>query len=135
MAGGNAIITTYSDVLGNSYQWPLSFRNDALLATPQRIGDEGKVNWFGYNIINPAANAYDVFVKFWDINVSPTVGTDTPVWTLQVAQAGSIVIYGADMIFQFNQSMWWAVVRESADNGTTAPGTGIIAQAFYRQYV
>ncbi len=65
------------------------------------------------------AAAYTVFLKFYNKATSPTVGTDTPVWTVPIpAGAG----YSKTFYFgkTFTTGISFAITKLQADNDTTA---------------
>lgn len=89
----------------------------------------GPVNFFGFNIYNP--NGYDVFVKCYD-SVAPTVGTTEPVLTFHVPTMGSIFEVGTNLIYRFATTMSIAVVQEYQYAGTSAVGSGVLTQIYWK---
>lgn len=67
--------------------------------------------------------AYDVFLKLYDKTSAPTVGTDTPIWTIPIKS-------GAGYSNQFNlgkgfaTGIAYAITKLQADSDTTAVAAG-----------
>jgi hypothetical protein len=67
--------------------------------------------------------AYTVFVKFYNKASSPTVGTDTPVWTVPIAAGGG---YSKSFVRgkAFSTGISYAITKLQADSDTTAVAAG-----------
>ncbi len=89
------------------------------------------LNFYGYNIINPNASD-DVFVKLYDTPDVPVVGTDIPVWVIQVPKGGSVVLIGAEVIRNFENGLWLAAVTGYQDSDNTAPANDLLAFVHYK---
>lgn len=80
------------------------------------VGNIGEID-----IYNPAA--YAVFLKFYNKASAPTVGTDTPVWTIPVAAGG-----GYSKSFprgkSFSTGIAYAITKLQADTDTTVVVAG-----------
>lgn len=78
-------------------------------------------NVFEIDVYNVAA--YAVFLKLYNKASSPTVGTDTPVWTIPIA-AGS----GFSRVFplgrNFGTGIAYAITKLQADSDTTVVAAG-----------
>lgn len=72
--------------------------------------------------------AYDVFVKFYNKASAPTVGTDTPVWTLPL-KAGTG--YSREFVVgrPFTTGVSYAITKLQADSDTTAVAAGDVTGA------
>lgn len=72
---------------------------------------------YSVDVFNVAA--YDVFLKFYNKASAPTVGTDTPVWTIPI-KAGA----GYSNVFMlgkaFSTGIAYAITKLQADSDTTA---------------
>src|SRR6516165_8021255 len=66
---------------------------------------------------------YAVFLKFYNKSSSPTVGTDTPVWTIPVSAGGG---YSTEFMRgkYFSTGIAYAITKLQADNDTTAVVAG-----------
>src|SRR6516165_6832824 len=66
---------------------------------------------------------YAVFLKFYNKASSPTVGTDTPVWTIPVSAGGG---YSTEFMRgkYFSTGIAYAITKLQADNDTTAVVAG-----------
>jgi len=83
-------------------------------------------NAFNIDLFNTAA--YTVFVKFYNKASAPTVGTDTPVWTLPIVQGTS---YSRTFPFgkSFSTGIAYAITKLQADSDTTAVVAGDVTGA------
>jgi hypothetical protein len=74
-------------------------------------------NIYRIHLFNLAA--YDVFLKLYDKASAPTVGTDTPVWTIPIKSGGSF-----SEVFNLGESfptgIAYAITKLLADSDTTA---------------
>jgi hypothetical protein len=78
-------------------------------------------NIYEIRLFNVAA--YDVFVKFYDKASAPTVGTDTPTWTIPLkAGTGFSDSYGNGD--SFANGIAYAITKLQADSDTTAVAAG-----------
>jgi hypothetical protein len=78
----------------------------------------GKV--FGWSISN--VNAAARFVKLYDLNVAPTVGTDVPKLTILVpgATTGGLAVHNIPAGLAFGKGISIAITTVAADNDATA---------------
>lgn len=85
---------------------------------------------YGWSITNQAAAA-SVTVKIYD-KVAPTVGTDTPKFSVTIPQ-NSMAVLGPPSQFavEFNTAIFVAATVEATDAGATVPGTAVNANFFY----
>lgn len=108
------------------------YRNISLLATGQLVkGSAGRIG--GYDIHNNAAAAR--FVKFYDKATAPTVGTDTPVMTVQVAAGGHVVLplSAVSEGIAFAAGIGIGATNLVADADTTAPSANdVVVNVWYR---
>lgn len=74
-------------------------------------------NIFEIDVYNVAA--YDVFLKLYNKASAPTVGTDTPVWTIPI-KAGTGFSRVFPMGRQFGTGISYAITKLQADSDTTA---------------
>jgi hypothetical protein len=75
----------------------------------------------GIELFNTAA--YSIFLKFYDKASAPTVGTDTPVWTIPIPAGGGYsktFPYGVP----FATGISYAITKLQADSDTTAIAVG-----------
>lgn len=63
--------------------------------------------------------AYDVFLKFYNKASAPTVGTDTPVWTIPL-KTGTGFSEHFHLGFDFSTGISYAITKLQADTDTTA---------------
>ena len=63
--------------------------------------------------------AYDVFLKFYNKASAPTVGTDTPVWTIPL-KTGTGFSEHFHLGFDFSTGISYAITKLQADSDTTA---------------
>jgi hypothetical protein len=73
-------------------------------------------NLVNIDLFNTAA--YDVFLKFYNKASAPTVGTDTPVWTVPI-KAGQGYARTFSMGKSFATGMAYAITKLQADSDTT----------------
>lgn len=73
-------------------------------------------NVYGWAFYNTAA--YDVFVKFYDKATAPTVGTDTPAFTVKV-KAGDKDLLVTSLGIPFKLGIAYAITKLIADSDTT----------------
>jgi hypothetical protein len=116
--------------VNDNLNYPEQFRDVNVLATPANVGGGFPATLYGYNIVN--INANTVFVKLYNSASSPTVGTATPVLTIQVPASGSVVLFSADQYAYFNLGLWVACVTSALDGSTLAPGSGVLVQIQYK---
>jgi len=122
----DAILTA----LGGPSTPPSSFRSLTVDETAAQAIKGSAGNIHGWNIYNP--NAYDVFVKFYDIAAaSVVVGTTAVVRTLQIPAQGSVVIEKDQPIQAFNTAISVAATKLYTDADTTAIATDILVQVMY----
>lgn len=111
------------------------YRNAALLATAVSVKASAG-NVYGIKIINP--NATKANVKLYNIAAaSVTVGTSAVLHTVPVpandgTNDGVTWITPDGIIMAFDTAIAIAAVTELADNGTTAPGSGLLVEIFYK---
>ena len=74
-------------------------------------------NIFSIRVFNVAA--YDVFLKLYNKASSPTVGTDTPVWTIPI-KAGTGFSEHFHLGYQLGTGISYAITKLQADSDTTA---------------
>jgi hypothetical protein len=101
-------------------------------ATPVQICSAGGVNVNGWNI--NCTNAAARYVKLYDTDVAPTVGTTTPSLTIQAPALGTITgnVNQDSLNVSFAKGLWIAITNLAADSDTTAPGAGdVIANIFF----
>jgi hypothetical protein len=105
-----------------------TYRNLSLVATGVSIkGSAGQV--YGWFIANNAASAR--FVKFYNKASAPTVGTDTPVSTLEIP-AGSAANVSFPQGIAFSLGIGIGATNLVADNDTTAPSSNdLVVNIFY----
>jgi len=104
---------------------PVKFRNAAVKIAPVLVSAVNR-SLLEFNILNP--NAVVCYIKFYDKAVSPTVGTDAPLYTLQIPATGSVVITGRDIIVNAGTELWVAATLNMADADATDVTTGLIVQ-------
>jgi len=78
-------------------------------------------NLVNVDLFNVAA--YDVFVKFYNKATSPTVGTDTPVWTIPL-KAGTGFSREFEQGKSFATGIGYAITKLIADSDTTNVAAG-----------
>lgn len=78
-------------------------------------------NLVNVDLFNMAA--YDVFVKFYNKGSAPTVGTDTPVWTVPI-KAGTGFSRDFTRGKSFATGIAYAITKLQADSDTTAVAAG-----------
>lgn len=78
-------------------------------------------NIYGIHVFNVAA--YDVFLKLYNKASAPTVGTDTPVWTIPV-KAGGGFSANFPVGTPFGLGIAYAITKLQADTDTTAVVAG-----------
>lgn len=129
MSGGSLrrVVPAYAKDRAN---YPLIYRFTGLAAAVLQPDAFKKHILFGWMFYNP--NSSDAFVKVYDENNAPTVGTTTPcLGPIQVPALGSVVLAGADMVYSFNNRMYFAAVTSYLDTGTVAPATGLAGHIWY----
>ncbi|MDE2105121.1 MAG: hypothetical protein KGL39_48280 [Patescibacteria group bacterium] len=100
------------------------------------IGNMPNTDLYGYNIVNTVASAR--YVKFyWGVpghfsssNDNPTVGTDTPLLTVQVPASGTATAQ-FNIPIGNNGSLFMATTTTAPDNGSTAVGAGDLIISIY----
>lgn len=112
------------------YAVPNIYRTNALLATALQVGNDA-ITVVGWTFENQTAGVN--YIKFYDAATVPTVGTAPVLFTVEIPANGTVFV-PAQAVGQFHTTtkMWMAATTESADSGTTAPGTAVIAQVMYR---
>jgi hypothetical protein len=93
----------------------------------------GPGNVYGWVFYNQAA--YDVFVKFYDKASAPTVGTDTPLFTVKVKR-GDTTNNGASEVemlpgIPFTAGIAYAITKLIADSDTTVVVANDITGALF----
>lgn len=78
-------------------------------------------NIFEIDVFNTAA--YSVFLKFYNKASAPTVGTDTPVWTIPIA-AGTGYSKAFHYGHQLSTGIAYAITKLQADSDTTVVAAG-----------
>jgi hypothetical protein len=76
---------------------------------------------YGFDVYNMAA--YYVFLKFYNKASAPTVGTDTPVWTVPLAPGGGFSLDGASPEY-FATGIAFAITKLQADTDVTVIAAG-----------
>lgn len=76
---------------------------------------------YNIDVFNPAA--YPVFMKFYNKGSAPTVGTDTPVWTIPVPAGGGYSKF-FPMGKTFSTGIDYAITKLQADSDTTVVVAG-----------
>lgn len=108
----------------------LSTRLTALTNVAQNI-KSSQASLYGFNIIN--TNASVVYVKFYDVAAaSVTVGTTAVKHTIKLESNESKFILLDTPIRYFTTAISCACVTGVADSDTTAPGTAIHVEGFYK---
>ena len=80
---------------------------------------------------SPPVGAADIFVKFYDKATTPSVGTDTPVWTVRVP-AGENAQLTLPLGLAFLNGIGVAATMYPADSDATAPPANtVIANLMY----
>lgn len=100
-------------------------------ATPSRVNSGASTNAtslkasagniYGIHVFNVAA--YDVFLKLYNKASAPTVGTDTPVWTIPV-KAGGGFSANFPVGTPFSTGIAYAITKLQADTDTTVVAAG-----------
>lgn len=100
--------------------------------TPSRINSAATTNatnlkasagrMFGVSVFNTAG--YNVFLKFYDKASAPTVGTDTPVWTIPVQAGGGFAEEFTGAPFPFTLGIAYAITKLQPDSDTTVVVAG-----------
>lgn len=75
----------------------------------------------GYSILN--TNAAIRYVKYYDSEVPPTVGTTVPVLTIQVPATGMAQLAMQDAM-RMQKGIWLATTVNAGDSDNTAVGAG-----------
>lgn len=78
-------------------------------------------NLYGIHVFNVAA--YDVFLKLYTKATAPTVGTDTPVWTIPVKSGGGFSV-NFPVGSPVPTGISYAITKLQADGDTTAVAAG-----------
>jgi hypothetical protein len=81
----------------------------------------------GGNVVNTSASI--IYIKLYNSDIAPTVGTTVPALTIQCAASVNTPL--GQMMFEdvaFNNGIWVAVTGAAADNDATAVGANIIVQ-------
>lgn len=117
--------------VNDNINYPTAFRDPTVDETPVQVGSSGTLSLYGWNIVNP--NGVDCFCKFYNVSSAPTVGTTTPVFTLQIPANGSVVLYGSDVVLYLTSGLYIAIVTGSADSSTGAPTTDLLVHLNYKQ--
>jgi len=97
--------------------------------TPVQICSASGVTITGWNLNN--VNAAARYVKLYDSDIAPTVGTTVPTLTIVIlATNGKEQEYASGP--SFSKGLWIAVTNLAADTDNTAPGAGdVIANIFF----
>ncbi len=95
------------------------FRTLSLMNVAQTVkAGPGRI----YEVIIFNAAAATRFVKFYDKATAPTVGTDVPVYTLEIdAKPNGQFSIISDMGWEFVNGIYVAATNVAADNDNTAP--------------
>lgn len=108
------MLNRYNSIQSNPTQ---IYRNISLLATGVSVkASAGFV--LHMDISNNAASAR--FVKLYNKATAPTVGTDTPVITLELP-ASSCIVFDYSAALQFSLGIGIGATTLVADNNSTAP--------------
>lgn len=83
-------------------------------------------NLINLDVFNVAA--YDVFLKFYNKASAPTVGTDTPVWTIPI-KAGTGYSRPFNVGKSFATGIAYAITKLQADSDTTVVAAGDLTGA------
>jgi hypothetical protein len=107
-----------------------TYRNISLVATGVNIkGSQGAV--VGWYIANNATSAR--FVKLYNKAMAPTVGTDTPLCTIQVPASSATNISFTGGGINFAAGIGIAATNLVADADTTAPSANdVVCNVFYQ---
>ena len=98
------------------------------LGTTGVLIDSGVSVLKGFVITNASASA--LFVKFYDSASAPTVGTTTPVMTVRIPAATTVV--AMDAAIAFTAGLGAGASTGVADSDTTAPqANDVVANVFY----
>jgi len=108
-----------------------TFRSVTIVETPEEI-IAAAANIHGWYIYNAATSVR--YVKFWDIDTTPTIATDTAALKLTLAipkgQAANVSFSSG---IKFENGIYVAVTTGIADDDETAPTEGdITANIFYK---
>src|SRR5262245_43165674 len=97
------------------------------------VNAKREVAWFS---VSSASNAVGFYLKFFDANVAPTVGTTAPTATFGVpgalSTAGNVgaptVAPGAAIPMQFLTGLWFVLTAgpTTADNNAVASNAGVL---------
>jgi hypothetical protein len=101
-------------------------------ATPFHLVSAGSANntnvkasagsLYGYSISNTTASTTE-FVKFFNKATAPAAGTDTPIWTVQIAGSATVTAYFSTPI-ACSAGLGLATVTGAADNSSTGVSAG-----------
>jgi len=109
-------------------------------ATPFHLVSAGSANntnikasagsLYGYSISNTTASTTE-FVKFFNKATAPVAGTDTPIWTVQIAGSTTVTAYFSTPI-ACSLGLGLATVTGAADNNSTGVSAGdLVINAIY----
>ena len=76
-----------------------------------------------FSIIATNTAAYDVFLKLYDKASAPTVGTDTPVATINIKTVSTFQ-FSKENGLRFANGIAFAITKLAADSDTTALAAG-----------
>lgn len=79
-----------------------------------------RANLYSWNITN--RHTAVIYVKFYN-KATAASAADTPVMTIAIQPASTTIIRGFDLPESFSTGISVRAVTESADSGTTSPGT------------
>jgi len=107
-----------------------NFRATDVDETSADLIKSGEGNLYGYNVLNPNGSA--VFVKFYDVDGGAILGTDNPVFTIQIPASGSVIV-GVENLPQlhFDNQLEIAATGAIGDTDTTAITTDVVAHVQY----
>ena len=102
------------------------FNNNALSNTATAVKASAG-NLYGYHFYNP--NSATIFIQVWNLGTgSVTVGTTAPTMVLAVPGLGALDTY---LTIPVGFSTAITVAATTTATGSTAPGTALVANAFY----
>ncbi len=108
---------------------PTLYRIMSAANTNAQLLNSGNRQVYGWYFVNNSSTAK--FVKFYDKASSPTVGTDTPAFTLTIPSPGSANGAGTNIAFPsgipFTLGIGLAITGAIADSDTTAVGLNDIS--------
>lgn len=107
-----------------------NFRSTTVDETSADLIKDGEGNLYGYNLLNPNGSA--VFCKFFDVDGGATVGTDDPVFTVQLPANSSVVVGVADLPqLHFTNRLEIAATGAIGDTDSTTITSDVVAHVQY----